>query len=245
MKRWGVLMAVLLAGCLPEALVDPATCQVDPTLEGTWLAEGLSLEQCRHDDIEYGPGTQQSIYLVTAFDKHCYVITALDYYMAKDGRLGMFGSGRDGAVSQWRAWLAPIGARQYLICNEIEPVVPQDPNVVRSPGNFYPTFEIERIGTTAVTLKPVVLPDVLQRLGDAMSAEEYARRLAEFPVDELVARIKAAPDAATPGDPAPMTVRRMEASTEPHVQRVLEAFHIVDPLRRPARFDPPRDTSGT
>ena len=78
-----------------------------------------------------------------------------------------------------------------------------------------------------------------------MSAEEHARRLKEFPANELVDRIKAAPDAATPEDPRPLTVRRMEPSTEPHVQRVLEAFHIVDPLHRPARFSPPRDGEGT
>jgi hypothetical protein len=245
MNRWGVLLTVLLAGCLPVALVDPATCRVDPSLEGTWLAKGQRLEQCMHDDIEYGPGTQQSIFLVKAFDERCYLITVLDYYLAAAERLGMFGPGHGGALSQWRAWLAPIGERQYLICDEIEPVIPADPNVVRSPGSFYPTFEIKRIGTTAVTLKPVVLPDVLQRLGEAMSAEEHARRLTEFPVNELVARIKADPDAAAPGDPAPIAVRRMEASTEPHVQRVLEAFHIVDPLRRPMRFTPPRDGNGT
>lgn len=225
MNRWGVLLTVLLAGCLPVALVDPATCRVDPSLEGTWLAKGQRLEQCMHDDIEYGPGTQQSIFLVKAFDERCYLITVLDYYLAADGRLGMFGPGHGGALSQWRAWLAPIGERQYLICDEIEPVVPADPNVVRSSGNFYPTFEIERIGTTAVTLKTVVLPDFPQRL-------------------ELLARIKADPDAAAPGDPPPITVRRMEASTEPHVQRVLEAFHIVDPLCRPARLSPPGDDNG-
>jgi hypothetical protein len=222
MNRWGVLLTVVLAGCLPVALVDPATCRVDPSLEETWLAKGQPLEQCMHDDIENGPGTQQSIFLVKAFDERCYLITVLDYYLAADGRLGMFGPGHGGALSQWRAWLASIGERQYLICNQIEPVIPADPNVVRSPGSFYPTFEIERMGTTAVTLKP----DVLQRL-------------------ELLARIKADPDAAAPGDPAPITVHRMEASTEPHVQRVLEAFHIVDPLHRPMRFTPPLDGDGT
>ena len=123
-------------------------------------------------------------------------------------------------------------------------MVPKDPNVVTSPGILFPTFEIKCVGTNTVTLKPTWFADVLQRLGEAMSAEEYARRLTKFPVTELVARIKADPDAATPDDPRPMTVRRMEASTEPHVQRVLEAFHIVDPLRRPARFNPPQDGKG-
>lgn len=244
MRRSVLLMTILLAGCLPEAIIDPSACTVDPSLEGIWLATGDLLEQCMHDDVEYGPGTQQSIFLVKAFDEHCYLITALDYYLANDGRMGIFGTKRAGPLSQWRAWLAPLGEREYLICNQIQPAVPEDPNVVTSPGEFFPTFEIERVGTTALTLKPVWFPDVLQLLGEAMSAEEYARRLTKFPVTELVARIKADPDAATPDDPRPMTVRRMEASTEPHVQRVLEAFHIVDPLRRPARFNPPQDGKG-
>ena len=123
-------------------------------------------------------------------------------------------------------------------------MVPKDPNVVTSPGVLFPTFEIKCVGTNTVTLKPTWFADVLQRLGEAMSAEEHARRLKEFPANELVDRIKAAPDAATPEDPRPLTVRRMEPSTEPHVQRVLEAFHIVDPLRRPARFNPPQDGKG-
>ena len=109
MKRCSVLIAILLTGCLPEAIIDPATCKVDPVLEGTWLAKGQDLEQCMHDDVEYGPGAQHSTYLVKAFDERCYLITALDYYLAKDGRLGIFGLGGGGALSQWRAWLAPIG----------------------------------------------------------------------------------------------------------------------------------------
>jgi hypothetical protein len=245
MKRWGVLTVILMVGCLPEAIVDPATCKVDPALEGTWLAKGLPLEQCMHGGVEYGPGTQHSIYLVKAFDERCYLITALDYYLAKDGQLGIFGPGDGGALSQWRAWLAPIGERQYLICNGIDPDVPQDPDVVKSPGKCFPTFEIDRLGADTVTLTPVVFPDILQRLGDAMSTEEYARRVAEFPPEGVVARIKADPDAAAPGDPGPITVHRMKASTERHVQRVLEAFSIVDPLRRPTRFNPPQDDKGT
>lgn len=245
MRRWGLFATILLAGCLPEAIVDPSTCKVDPSLEGIWLAKGHLLEQCMHGDVEYGPGSQQSIFLVKAFDEHCYLITTLDYYLAQDGRLGIFGPWQAGPLSQWRAWLAPIGKRQYLICNEVEPVVPEDPDVVTSPGNSFPTFEINRVGTNTVTLKPVWFVDVLKRLGETMSTEEHARRLREFPANELVARIKADPDAAAPDDPGPLTVRRMEASTEPHVQRVLEAFHIVDPLRRPARLNPPQDAKGT
>ena len=245
MKRCSVLIAILLTGCLPEAIIDPATCKVDPVLEGTWLAKGQDLEQCMHDDVEYGPGAQHSTYLVKAFDERCYLITALDYYLAKDGRLGIFGLVGGGALSQWRAWLAPIGERQYLICHQIDPDVPPNPDVVMSPGESFPTFEIKRFGADAVTLTPVVFPDILQRLGDAMSKEEYARRVVEFPPESIVARIKTDPDTATPGDPGPITVHRMQDATERHVQRVLEAFHIVDPLRRPSRFNPPQNDKGT
>jgi hypothetical protein len=181
MMRRAVLLVILMAGCLPEAIVDPATCKVDPVLEGTWLAKGQLLEQCMHGEVEYGPGEQHSLYLVKAFDERCYLITALDYYLPKDGRLGIFGPGGGGPLSQWRAWLAPIGERQYLICHQIDPDVPHDPDVVTSPGDFFPTFEIERAGADDVTLTPVFLPDILQRLGGAMSKEEYARRLAAFP----------------------------------------------------------------
>ncbi len=90
-----------------------------------------------------------------------------------------------------------------------------------------------------------MFPDILQRLGEPISAEEYTRRLAEFPPNEIIARIKSDPDAATPDDPRPITVRRMEAATAPHVQRVLEAFQIINPHNRPAQLMPPRDDRGT
>lgn len=48
------------AGCLPEAIVDPSTCKVAPSLEGTWLAKSLPLQQCVHGDVEDGPGTLRS-----------------------------------------------------------------------------------------------------------------------------------------------------------------------------------------
>jgi hypothetical protein len=64
MRRWGLFATILLAGCLPQAIVDPSTCKIDPSLEGIWLAKGDLLEQCMHGDVEYGPGTQQSIVLV-------------------------------------------------------------------------------------------------------------------------------------------------------------------------------------
>jgi hypothetical protein len=245
MRLWGALIAIVMAGCLPVAIVDPATCKVDPALEGTWLAKGLALEQCMHGDVEYGPGAQHSIFLVKAFDERCYLITALDYYLAKDGRLGIFGPGGEGALHQWRGWVAPIGERVYLVCSEIKPEMPKDPDVVTSPGDSFPTFEIRRTGADALMLTPVVFPDILERIGQARSEEEYARRVAEFPPEGIVARIKADPDAAAPGDPGPLTVHRMQGTTEPHVQRVLEAFHIVDPLLRPARFNPPQDDKGT
>ena len=60
MRPCGLLMAVLLAGCLPDAVVDPSTCKVDPSLEGIWLAKGDLLEQCVHGDVEYGPGSHRS-----------------------------------------------------------------------------------------------------------------------------------------------------------------------------------------
>jgi hypothetical protein len=245
MRRWGVVMTILLAGCLPVVLVDPATCKVDPALEGTWLTKRQPLEQCMHGNVEYGPGAQHSIYLVRAFDERCYLITALDYYMAKDGRLGIFSPGNDGPLSQWRAWLAPISAGQYLICHRIDADLPHDPDVVMPPGVFFPTFEIGRSGADVLTLTPVMFPNILQRLGNGVSKEEYARHVAEFPREELIARIKADPDAAAPGDPGPITIHRMQAATELHVQQVLEAFHIVDPLRRPARFNPLQDDKGT
>jgi hypothetical protein len=242
--RWGLVITIFMAGCLPEAIVDPANCRIDPALEGTWLAEGLALSQCEHDSVEYGPGVQRSLYLVAAFDERCYLITGLDYYLADDGRLGLFGPGQGAAFTQWRGWLASIGQRQYLICHEIEPSVPADPDVVVSPGAFFPTFEVNRIGDDAVRLTPVVFADMCQRLGEAISAEEYARRLGEFPREQVIERIKADPDAAAPGDPAPVVFNRMQPSTESHVQRVLEAFHIVDPLYRPARPNSPDDGGG-
>jgi len=238
-------MTIMLVGCLPEAIVDPASCKVDPVLEGIWLAKGFQLTQFKHDDVEYGPGTQQTIFLVSAFDERCYLVTKLDYYSAEDGRLGIFGSGHTGALTQWRTWLAPIGDRQYLICRQIKPAIPLDQDVTRSWRNFLPTFEVERDGNMDVTLKPVMFPDILQRLGEPISAEEYTRRLAEFPPNEIIARIKSDPDAATPDDPRPITVRRMEAATAPHVQRVLEAFQIINPHNRPAQLMPPRDDRGT
>jgi|GEM_PF-3721713 len=245
MKHCCLLMTIMLVGCLPEAIVDPASCKVDPVLEGIWLAKGFQLTQFKHDDVEYGPGTQQTIFLVSAFDERCYLVTKLDYYSAEDGRLGIFGSGHTGALTQWRTWLAPIGDRQYLICRQIKPAIPLDQDVTRSWRNFLPTFEVERDGNMDVTLKPVMFPDILQRLGEPISAEEYTRRLAEFPPNEIIARIKSAPDAATPDDPRPITVRRMEAATAPHVQRVLEAFQIINPHNRPAQLMPPRDDRGT
>ncbi len=217
----------------------------NPVLEGIWLAKGFQLTQFKHDDVEYGPGTQQTIFLVSAFDERCYLVTKLDYYSAADGRLGIFGSGHTGALTQWRAWLAPIGERRYLICRQIKPAIPQDQDVTRSWRNFLPTFEFERNGKTAVTLKPVMFTDILQRLGEPISTEEYTSRLTEFPPNEIIARIKSDPDAATPDDPRPITVRRMEAATAPHVQRVLEAFQIINPHNRPAQPMPPRDDRGT
>lgn len=113
-----------------------------------------------------------------------------------------------------------------------------------APGNVFPTFEIERVGTAEVRLTPVMFPDMLERLGERMSVEEYGRRLAELPRDQVIARIKADPDAAAPSDPGPTIVHRMPATSELDVQQVLEAFQIIDPLRRPARLNAPQDDEG-
>lgn len=147
------MAAAMVAGCLPSPIGDPTTSTIDPALEGTWLHAGLELDQCRIGEVEYGPGRQQTIYLAKAFDEHCYLVTAISFYAAKDGRLGTFGPGSDAGLAWCKAWLAPLGDRRYLVCQNL----PADPlRTGPAPGGF-PTFELERMNEASRPLVERVL----------------------------------------------------------------------------------------
>ena len=245
MKAWSraSVLAValcLVTGCLPTPIGDPATSTIDPALEGAWLARGHEDTQCRHGDVEYGPGTQQTICLVKAFDEHCYVVTAIDYYMAADGRIGAFGPGGAG-LSCWRAWLADIGDRRYLVTSKVDFDMPREEGSAPSSAGFYPTFQLDSLGPDSFRLTPLVLIDILKRLEGLPSNEERAAIMAEYTRESLETRIRDNPDAAAPGDPRPIDFRRMHASSHAHVQQVLEAFHLADPLRRPKHLQPSKE----
>ena len=231
---------LLLGGCLPVPISDPKESTIDPALEGTWLAPGLELAQCMHGGIEYGPGTQKTIYLVKAFDEHCYLIAAVDYYHARDGRIGLFGSGGP-SLSWWKGWLVPVGERRYLVCQPLPFTLPGDSEVVRSRGAFYPTFELSRAGEDSFRVALVVFPDMIHQLDAAGTDEARKAVLAKYTPESLRKRIQSNPAAAAPGDPRPLTVHRMTLESEKHVQRVLETLGIADadPNHLPERLRPP------
>jgi hypothetical protein len=228
MNRWLLVAIVLvtgmLAGCLPSPIGDPATSTVDPALEGTWLHDGLKLSQCQIGGVEYGPGMQKSIYLVRAFDEHCYLITAIQYYAAEDGRIGTFGPGGDAGLTSWKGWLARLGERRYLVCQKlgIDPIPPG------TPAGWFPTFEVEQLAPNAVRITPVVFGDIFNRLEGVSPDEARAIIAAEYSREKLEARIRDDPDAAAPGDPRPLELQRMDAASLAHVERVLAIYHLTD-----------------
>ena len=237
MDRWLtsaiVLVTVVVTGCLPAPIGDPATSTIDPVLKGTWLHDGLKLAQCQIGGVEYGPGTQQSIYLVRAFDEHCYLITAIQYYAAEDGRIGTFGPGGDAGLTSWKAWLATLGNRRYLVCQTlgVDPIPPGRP-----PAGWFPTFEVQQLEPNAVRITPVVFGDIFKRLEGVSPDEAQAIIAAEYSREKLEAGIRENPDAAAPGDPRPIALRRMDEASRAHVERVLAIFHMTD--GRPARKPP-------
>jgi hypothetical protein len=235
----GAACAVVLAatGCLPSALDEPQPGSVDRALLGTWLARGDRLEQCMVDGVEYGPGTRQSTYLLAALDDRSYQITSLTYYASDDGRLVPMAEGRLGGLSQWRAWLVPLAGRRYLVCRRIEIAAPRDPQFAAAPADGFPTFELEALSPESCRLSGVVPGAMLGKLAEARTPDDRTAVAAAYPPAELRRLIAADPDAATPEDMA-ITVHRMRASTEPHVQQVLEAFHLVNPADRPKKFTP-------
>ncbi len=231
MNRWlsccVVLATTWVAGCLPSPIGDPATSTIDAALEGTWLHDGLELAQCQAGGVEYGPGRQQTIYLVKAFDDHCYLVTAIAFYAANDGRLGAFGPGNEAGLSWWKAWLAPLGDRRYLVCQNL----PADPRADGEASGWFPTFELERPDADSVRLTPVYFGDILKRLEGLAPAEARAVIAAEYSREKLEARIQENPTAATPGDPRPLLLERMKEASRPLVERVLAAYHLVDSRR--------------
>jgi hypothetical protein len=231
MNRWLLVAIVLvtgmLAGCLPSPIGDPATSTVDPTLEGTWLHDGLELAQCAVGGVEYGPGRQQTIYLVKAFDEHCYLVTAISFYAAKDGRLGTFGPGGAAGLAWWKAWLAPLGDRRYLVCEKLG----ADPLPDGRSFGWFPTFEVERPDADAVRLTPVMFGDILKRFEGVAPDEAKAVIAAEYSREKLEPRIRENPVAAAPGDPRPLLLERMNETSRPLVERVLAAYHLGDARR--------------
>jgi hypothetical protein len=225
---------VLVAGCLPSPIGDPATSTIDRAIEGTWLHDGLKLAQCQIGGVEYGPGSQKSIYLVRAFDEHCYLITAIQYYAAEDGRIGTFGPGGDAGLTWWKGWLAGVGERRYLVCQRqgIAPALGGQPDV------WLPTFEVAQREPDAVRLTPVVFGDMFKRLQGLPPDEARAIIATDYSREKLEGRIRDNPDAAAPGDPKPLELRRMDEASRAHVERVLATFHLTDD-RRPVR-QPPR-----
>ena len=235
MNRWLLVAIVLvtgmLAGCLPSPIGDPATSTVDPTLEGTWLHDGSKLAQCQIGGVEYGPGRQQSIYLVRAFDEHCYLITAIQYYAAEDGRIGTFGPGGDAGLTSWKGWLAAVGERRYLVCQRLGFAA----NPGWQPSGWFPTFEVDQLAADVVRLTPVIFGDMFKRLEGISDEEAQAIITAEYSREKLEARMRDDPDAAAPGDPRPLELTRMDDASRTLVERVLAIYHLTDgrPVRKP------------
>jgi len=231
MHRWlsccVVLATTWVAGCLPSPIGDPATSTIDTALEGTWLHDGLELSKCQVGGVEYGPGRQQTIYLVKAFDERCYLITAISFYAAQDGRLGTFGPGGDAGLSWWKGWLAPLGDRRYLVCQKLG----ADPLPGAQTGGWFPTFEVERPDDDTVRITPVVFADIYKRLEGVTPDEAKAVIAAEYSREKLEAQIRENPEAAAPGDPRPLLLERMDEASRPLVERVLTAYRLTDARR--------------
>lgn len=221
------LAATWVVGCLPSPIGDPTTSRIDAALEGTWLHDGLELAQCAVSGVEYGPGRQQTIYLVKAFDEHCYLVTAISFYAAKDGRLSTFGPGGAAGLAWWKAWLAPLGDRRYLVCQNL--AANPFPNGPAFEG--FPTFDLERPDADTVRLTPVVFADIFKHLEGATPGEAKAIIAAEYSREKLESRIRENPAAAAPGDPRPLLLERMKQASRPLVKRVLAAYHLVDSRR--------------
>lgn len=217
----------MVAGCLPSPVGDPETSTIDADLEGTWLHTGLELAQCQAGGVEYGPGRQQTIYLVKAFDEHCYLVTAISFYAAKDGRFGTFSPGSDAGLSWGKAWLAPLGDRRYLVCQKLA----AGPIPDGQASGWFPTFELERPDADTVRLTPVVSAAIFKHLEGTTPGEAKAIVAAEYSREKLEAWIRENPAAATPGDPRPLLLERMNEASRPLVERVLAAYHIVDSRR--------------
>jgi hypothetical protein len=228
MNRWltvgFVLVTVVVTGCLPTPIGDPAMSRIDPALEGTWLHDGLELAQCQIGGTEYGPGRQKSIYLLRAFDEHCYLITAIQFYEAQDGRIGPFGPGGDAGLTSWKGWLAKLGDRRYLVCQKLGiDSIPTGP-----PAGWFPTFEVQQLEPNAVRITPVVFGDILKRLEGVPPDEARAIIAAEYSREKLEARIRENPDAAAAGDPRPIELTRVNEGSRALVERVLALFHLAD-----------------
>lgn len=222
MYRWltyaVVIATVSLTGCLPSPIGDPATSRIDPALEGTWLHDGLELAQCQIGGTEYGPGRRKSIYLLRAFDEHCYLITAIQFYEAKDGRIG------DARLTSWKGWLTTLGDRRYLVCQNLG----GDPIPTGPPVGLFPTFELEQLDPESVRITTVVFGDIFKRLEGVPPDEARAIIATEYAREKLEARIRENPDAAAPGDPRPLELTRMDEASQAHVERVLATFHMTD-----------------
>jgi len=227
-----VLTTVVVTGCLPTPIGDPATSAIDPVLEGTWLHDGLELSQCQIGGVEYGPGTQKSIYLVRAFDDHCYLITAIQYYAAEDGRIGTFGPGGDAGLTSWKGWIAGVGERRYLVCQRLGFA----PALGGQPSGWFPTFEVDQLAADVVRLTPVMFGDMFKRLQGMSDEEAQAIITAEYSREKLEGRIRDNPGAAAPGDPRPLELQRMDEASRALVERVLAIYHLADdrqPVRKP------------
>lgn len=121
----GVLLAVIVAGCLPYPLGDPAQSKIDPRLAGHWF----------YDDQE-----RPMIVTVFPFDAHAYVVETRDY--RKDaGKLELQGR------TLFKGWLTDIQGKTFLTLDPLAQHLESNQNEKKA----YPVLRIEEAGEQLTT----------------------------------------------------------------------------------------------
>jgi hypothetical protein len=116
----GVLLAVIVAGCLPFPLGDPSQSKADPKLTGHWF----------FDDAE-----RPMVVSLYPFDEHAYVVESRD--CKRDaGKLELQGH------TLWKGWLTNIKGKTFLTLDPLAQHLESNQNEKKS----YPVFRIEWVG---------------------------------------------------------------------------------------------------
>lgn len=146
----GVLLAGIVAGCLPFPLGDPSQSKVDPKLAGHWF----------FDDAE-----RPMIVSLYPFDDHTYVVESRDC-KREAGKLELQGR------TLFKAWLTGIKGKTFLTLDPLAQHL--DPN--QSEKKTYPAFRIERAAEQISTRR---VNEDFEPMKQVKSAQEEAALIAK------------------------------------------------------------------